>query len=92
VAVAIREAGRVPTRVAKPLAISQETVPKWFLTGFVSLGKMPFRKHDHVGVQIETKLGEVLSCIGKGCSANCGLLEVPQALPVQHRKEEIKKS
>jgi hypothetical protein len=53
---------------------------------------MPFRKHDHVGVQIETKLGEVLSCIGKGCSANCGLLEVPQALPVQHRKEEIKKS
>jgi hypothetical protein len=53
---------------------------------------MPFRKHGHVGVQIETKLDEVLSCIGKGCSANCGLLDVLQALPVQHRKEEIERS
>jgi hypothetical protein len=42
VIVAIREAGRVPTRVAKPLAVPQEAVPKWFLPGFISLGKMPF--------------------------------------------------
>jgi hypothetical protein len=53
---------------------------------------MLFRKHGRVGVQIETKLGEVLSCIGKGCSANCGLSDVLQVLPVQHRKEEIEKS
>jgi hypothetical protein len=53
---------------------------------------MPFQKHGHVGVQIETKLGEVLSCIGKGCSANCGLPDVLQDLPVQHRKEEVEKS
>jgi hypothetical protein len=92
VAVAIREARHVPTHVAKPLAVPQEAVPKWFLPGFISLGKMSFQKHGHVGVQIETKLGEVLSCIGKGCSANCGLPNVLQALPVQHRKEEIEKS
>jgi hypothetical protein len=53
---------------------------------------MPFRKHGHVGVQIEIKLGKVLSCIGKGCSPNCGLPDVLHALPVQHRKEEIEKS
>jgi hypothetical protein len=53
---------------------------------------MSFRKHDHVGVQIKTKLGEVLSCIGKGCTANYGLPNVLQALPVQHRKEEIERS
>jgi hypothetical protein len=76
VAVAIREAGHVPTHVAKPLVVLQEVVPKWFLPGFVCLGKMPFRKHGHFGVQIETKLGEVLSCIDKGCSANCRLSDV----------------
>jgi hypothetical protein len=59
-AVAIREAGRIPTRVAKPLAIPQEAIPKWFLLGFVSLGKMLFRKHGHVGVQIENKLRSAL--------------------------------
>jgi hypothetical protein len=80
------------TRVAKPLAVPQEAVPKWFLSGFISLDKMTFRKHGHVGVQIETKLGEVLSCIGKGCSAKCGLPDVLQVLLVQHRKEEIEKS
>ena len=69
-----------------------ESTPQNHHCGFVSLGKMPFRKHGHVGVEIETELGEVLSYIGKGCSANCGLPDVLQALPVQHRKEEIKKS
>jgi hypothetical protein len=34
----------------------------------------------------------VLSCIGKGYSANCGLPDVLQTLPVQHRKEKIEKS
>jgi len=32
-AVVVREAGRASTRVAEPLALPQEAVPKWFVPG-----------------------------------------------------------
>ena len=47
-----------------------ESTPQNHHCGFVSLGEMPFQKHGHAGDEIEAELGEVLSCIGKGCSAN----------------------